>query len=64
MPVMDGFEAARHVRKSCPDAYLVALSGWGGDEIRQRALASGFDNQLVKPVATGALRELLTRLSS
>lgn len=63
MPVMDGFDAARQVRKSCPDAYLVAISGWGGEEIRQRAISSGFDEKLVKPVATGALRELLAKLS-
>ncbi len=62
MPVMDGYEAARRVRKSCPDTYLVALSGWGSAEDRRRTAEAGFDEHLVKPVKPDDLRQLLARV--
>ena len=40
-------------------AMLVALTGYGQSEHRQRALAAGFHDHLVKPVSPDALRELL-----
>jgi CheY-like chemotaxis protein len=39
---------------------LVALTGWGQDADRRRALESGFDHHLVKPVDPHALNELLS----
>ncbi len=62
MPVMDGYEAARLVRECCPDAYLVALSGWGTVEDRRKTAEAGFDEHMVKPVKPADLRELIARL--
>ncbi|MEO5912845.1 MAG: response regulator [Luteolibacter sp.] len=62
MPIMDGYEAARRVRESRPDTYLVALSGWGADEDRRRTAEAGFDEHLVKPVKPEDLRQLLARI--
>lgn len=62
MPRMDGYEAARCLRQSHPGAYLVALSGWGGQEVGERVKDAGFDEHLVKPAPAGALRELLARV--
>ncbi|HET9233973.1 MAG TPA: ATP-binding protein, partial [Candidatus Eisenbacteria bacterium] len=52
MPRLDGYELARRVR-AAPwgrDVSLIAATGWGQDEDRQRSLESGFDAHLVKPI--------------
>ncbi|MFO8003923.1 PAS domain S-box protein [Thioalkalivibrio sp.] len=63
MPGMDGYEAARRLRTKHPDSAfrLIAVTGWGQEEDRQRAREAGFDEHLVKPVG---VRELKTVLSS
>ncbi len=38
---------------------LIALTGWGQDEHRQRALDAGFDQHLTKPVDPEQLCRLL-----
>lgn len=51
LPDMDGYEVARRIRTSGGrGVYLVALTGYGEPDDRQRALAAGFDAHLVKPV--------------
>ena len=52
LPGMDGFEVARRLRSEpdCHDALIIALTGYGQPEDRQRALAAGCDRHLVKPV--------------
>ena len=66
MPAMDGYELARHLcglsLKKRP--VLVALSGYGQPQDRDRARAAGFDQHLVKPVSIDALHELLAHLPS
>lgn len=64
MPKMDGFEAARHLRAAHPDALLIALSGWGREEDRQKSKNAGFDGHAVKPVAPDDLRKYLAMLDS
>ncbi len=62
MPELDGYSAARYIREICPDAYIVALSGWGSDEDRRKTTEAGFNEHLVKPVSPGELRELVSRM--
>ena len=52
MPRMDGYETAREIRRKWwgKTATLVALTGWGGQQDRQRTADAGFDAHLVKPV--------------
>jgi CheY-like chemotaxis protein len=38
---------------------LIALTGWGQESDRRRALEAGFDYHLTKPVEPGALNDLL-----
>jgi CheY-like chemotaxis protein len=38
---------------------LVAQTGWGRDEDRQRAREAGFDHHLVKPIDHQILRRIL-----
>lgn len=61
MPHMDGYETVREMRarQAGQGAKIVALSGWGRDEDRERMLAAGFDHHLVKPANIEDLRELL-----
>jgi signal transduction histidine kinase len=52
LPGMDGYAVAGALRQS-PEtvaARLIAVSGYGHEEDKQRALDSGFDLHLVKPV--------------
>lgn len=63
MPGLDGYETARRIR-ALPEgraATLVALTGWGPDQIQDRARAAGFDAQITKPANPSALRRLLAQ---
>jgi signal transduction histidine kinase len=57
MPKMDGYEVARQLRlaQAGRKAALIALTGWGQQQDRDRTTAAGFDAHLVKPVAEGQL---------
>lgn len=51
MPGIDGYEACRRIRELKGDAVrIIALTGWGQEEDRQRSTAAGFDEHLTKPV--------------
>jgi len=62
LPVMDGYEVVRHLRSQPETAALrlVAITGYGQKEDRERALASGFDEHLAKPVTLDLLKALLS----
>jgi signal transduction histidine kinase/CheY-like chemotaxis protein len=53
LPDMDGYELARALIAIAGESRLklVALTGYGGEADRSRALASQFDEHLVKPVS-------------
>ncbi len=50
MPGMSGLEAAAAIRKEFPNARMVALTTYGGDEDIRRALAAGVQAYLTKDV--------------
>jgi signal transduction histidine kinase/CheY-like chemotaxis protein len=63
MPRMDGYELARKIRRN-PEhkgIVLVALSGWGQADTKQRLSDAGFDLHLLKPIDIGRLSTLLER---
>jgi len=62
MPGMDGYEVARRIRANSDNRgiLLIALTGWGQDEDRQRSAAAGFNHHLVKPADIDQLRQLLS----
>ena len=43
---------------------LVALTGWGHEEDRQKSREAGFDGHIIKPVDHAALTKLLAELSA
>jgi CheY-like chemotaxis protein len=61
LPRMNGYEAARHLRQEPwgKSMALIALTGWGQEEDKRRAMEAGFDNHLTKPVEAAALEKLL-----
>lgn len=50
MPGMTGVEAATAIRKEFPNARMIALTTYGGDEDIRRALAAGVQAYLTKDV--------------
>jgi CheY-like chemotaxis protein len=58
---LDGYEVARRIRgdERLRDVTLVALTGFGQEEDRRRAVDAGFDHHFVKPVDPETVRELL-----
>ncbi|MCK6529942.1 ATP-binding protein [Myxococcota bacterium] len=66
LPGVDGYEVARRLRGMHREApiTLVALSGFGGGDVRRRAREAGFDAHLVKPVDPGELDRLLRRAAT
>jgi signal transduction histidine kinase/CheY-like chemotaxis protein len=57
LPGMDGYELARKARTlGGRKIRLIALTGYGQEEDRQRALDAGFDLHLTKPVSFQDLR--------
>jgi signal transduction histidine kinase/ActR/RegA family two-component response regulator len=62
LPGFDGYEVARRVRAVLGrDILLVAMTGYGQAEDRQRALDSGFDHHLTKPVSGRDIVALVAR---
>jgi CheY-like chemotaxis protein len=63
LPQMDGYELVRRLRAvpATAAALYVAVTGYGQEKDRARALAAGFDEHLVKPVDPGRLLALLAR---
>ena len=66
LPRLDGYEVCRRIRAQSwgQDLLLVALTGWGQDEDRQKSKDAGFDAHLVKPVDDEVLLKLLASLPS
>ena len=61
LPGLDGYEVARRIRAfDGHDAIqLIAITGYGRNEDRERGQAAGFDAHLVKPVAFPALQRVI-----
>lgn len=61
LPVMDGYEVARRLRDNVAHQgiTLVALTGYSGDEDRDRSAAAGFHAHVVKPIDLETLKRLL-----
>jgi CheY-like chemotaxis protein len=61
LPGMDGYEVAKQLRQN-PDSSrtrLIAVSGYGQEEDKQRAREAGFDLHLTKPLDFAELQRLL-----
>jgi PAS domain S-box-containing protein len=61
LPRLNGYEVCQRLRERpwAEQLMIVALTGWGQEEDRQRSLDAGFDNHMVKPVDHNHLTRLL-----
>lgn len=64
LPGMDGYELARRLRAAPATAAmrLIAVTGYGQEEDRRRALEAGFDAHLVKPAEPARLLDAIARV--
>ncbi len=65
MPKMSGYEVCRRMREQPggKDVVIVAITGWGQEEDKRRAVEAQFDGHMVKPVEPEALLQLLADLN-
>lgn len=63
LPGLNGYEIASRFRREPQgnQVLLVALTGYGTPEARERSRAAGFDHHLIKPVDPEVLRDLMGR---
>ena len=61
MPGLSGYDVARSVRRGTLGraVTLIAITGWGQDSDKDRALTAGFNHHLTKPVEPDQLLRLL-----
>ena len=66
LPDINGYEVARRIRDSAwgADLPLVAVTGWGKEEDRERAYAAGFDHHLTKPVVPEAVESVVSAIAA
>ncbi|MGH7122369.1 MAG: hybrid sensor histidine kinase/response regulator, partial [Acetobacteraceae bacterium] len=66
LPEMDGYELARRVRADAPlnGLKLVAVTGYGQAEDREKARAAGFAHHLLKPIDIAALERILATMGA
>jgi two-component system CheB/CheR fusion protein len=65
MPKVNGYEACRQMRLQAwgSSVVIIALTGWGTDDDRQRTREFGFDHHLTKPVNLATLRAILSNVT-
>jgi two-component system CheB/CheR fusion protein len=63
MPELNGYQLAQRIRATGwgRRAMLIAITGWGLEEDKRRALAAGFDEHMTKPFDPNGLEALLRR---
>jgi len=66
LPGMSGYDVARALRQDARFAALalIALTGWGAPDDKQKALEAGFDLHLTKPVDARGLNSALQQLEN
>ncbi len=65
IPKLNGYEAAREIRRQPwgKNIFIVAVTGFGRNEDRERTRAAGFDAHLLKPMFHSELKALLDKRS-
>lgn len=63
LPGIDGYEVAKRIRQmpATERALLIALTGYGTPEDRQRAAEAGFDHHFTKPPDFDAIADILRK---
>jgi signal transduction histidine kinase/ActR/RegA family two-component response regulator len=66
LPKLNGYEVCRRIREhpGGKEIVIIAQTGWGQDEDRQRTHDAGFDYHMVKPVEPKSLMKRLAELQA
>ena len=65
LPDMSGYDVAREIRAAQADSVrLIALTGWGQEEVARQGAEAGFDQHLTKPADPAVLERILNDISS
>ena len=66
LPKLNGYDVCRRIRQQPwgKAVFMVAVTGWGQQDDRRRSEEAGFDQHIVKPLDTTALRRLLAGLAT
>ena len=66
MPKLSGYDVCRRIREQSwgRRMFLVAITGWGEEEVRTRVAEAGFDHHVVKPVDPSELERVLLERAS
>ena len=61
LPKLNGYDTCRRIREQSwgSDVVIIALTGWGREEDKQRSREAGFTLHLVKPLDPDALERVL-----
>ena len=59
LPGLDGFQVAEQMRIADSGLRLIAITGYGQPQARERARSAGIEQYLVKPVDSAELTRLL-----
>jgi CheY-like chemotaxis protein len=64
LPILNGYEVAQRIREQAWGAsmFLIAVTGWGQEEDRQRSAEVGLNVHMVKPVEPAVLEKILSEL--
>lgn len=65
LPKLNGYEVCRWIRaqNSSHRIVIIAQTGWGQEETKQKTRDAGFDHHMVKPVDPTALLRILNDLT-
>lgn len=65
LPKMNGYEICQEMRKDpeLKNSFIVAQTGWGEKEHKERSKAAGFDCHLVKPINITMLQKIISMLN-
>ena len=62
LPYISGHEAGEKIKILNPGIKIIALTGWGQEEVLEKSEKAGFDLHLVKPVNTNELIRNINKL--
>ena len=61
MPIMNGCEATRQIRQFNKDVVIIAQTAYGLEGDRERAIESGCNDYISKPISIDLLRMLIQK---
>ena len=62
LPLMNGYEATRRIKKTKPDLPVIAQTAYAMNEDREKAIEAGCDGYISKPIITSELLKLIDNL--